>query len=53
MTIEELLKSLQVEPEKPSIPNTKDNWRKIGEGNFYETVDISEWISENPYEQAL
>lgn len=53
MTIDELLKSLQVEPEQADIPNTKENWRKVGEGNFYETVDISKWIEDNEYEKAL
>lgn len=53
MTIDELLKSLQVRPEVEGIPNTKENWAKVGERNFYETVDVSEWINQNPYEQAL
>lgn len=50
MSIEELLKGLQLKPIKDNVPNSKEIWRKIGLGEtIEEIVDLSEWIKENPY----
>lgn len=58
LTIDDLLNALQNPEKKTTLENNKDTWRRIGNKERFEELGLdqgeldaflSEWISENPY----
>lgn len=58
LTIDDLLNSLK-NPNKSNLENNKETWKRIGKGDAFSELGLepseldsflSEWISENPYQ---
>jgi NH3-dependent NAD+ synthetase len=59
LTIDELLNALQNPEKVGTLENTPETWRRIGEKDNFEELGLepseldaflSEWISDNPYQ---
>ena len=58
LSIDDLLKALQNPEKKGKLDNTSDTWRRIGENDSFDELNLEksdlqafldEWVKDNPY----